>query len=59
MIHFENINNEELENCIKRFDSKILFLKNEFNINLKTYGNILRIALNAIQNETLDKIFGR
>jgi hypothetical protein len=59
MIHFEIIKNDELEDCIKRFDGKILYLKNQFNIELKTYGNILRIALNAIQNETLDNLIER
>ncbi|MEI9908784.1 MAG: hypothetical protein WDO71_03405 [Bacteroidota bacterium] len=59
MIHFEIINNEELESSIKRFDAKILFLKNQFNIESKTYGNILRIALNTIQNEMFDNLIER
>jgi hypothetical protein len=35
-----------LDNC---FD----FLKNEYNIELKTYGNLIRIALNYIQTDSL------
>lgn len=59
MIKFEVIKSEELENYINQFDANISFLKSEFNIELKTYGNILRIALNALQAETIENLIER
>jgi hypothetical protein len=59
MINIEIIDNESLNNHISKFDSSISFLKSSFNIELRTYGNILRIALNALQDETLDNLIER
>ena len=59
MIKFEVIKSQELENHISIFDEKISFIKSEFNIELKTYGNIIRIALNALQPETIETLIER
>ncbi|MCF8373549.1 MAG: hypothetical protein K9H64_18155 [Bacteroidales bacterium] len=59
MIKFRNISNNELDNYIKRLDVRISFIHSEFNIELKSYENILRIAINAIQNETIENLIER
>lgn len=59
MIKFRNINSAELENFIGRLDNKISFINSEFGIELKSYGNILRIAINAIQNDTIENLIER
>ena len=56
MISFDIINNGELNERINNFDTKIAYLKSQFNIELKTYGNIIRIALNSIQEETINNL---
>jgi hypothetical protein len=56
MINVVIIKNIEMNDRIKKFDAKIVFMKSQFNIELKTYGNIVRIALNAIQGDTFDNL---
>lgn len=59
MIKFRNIPSAELENFIGKLDNKISFINSEFGIELKSYGNILRIAINAIQNDTIENLIER
>lgn len=59
MINFRNIPAIELEEYIKKLDEKITYVKSEFDFELKSYGNILRIALNAIQQETIENLIER
>ncbi|GAA4790184.1 hypothetical protein GCM10023231_17630 [Olivibacter ginsenosidimutans] len=59
MINFRNIPAIELEEYIKKLDEKIAYVKSEFDFELKSYGNILRIALNAIQQETIENLIER
>jgi hypothetical protein len=59
MIKFRNIPSPELENFIERLDNKISFLNSEFGVELKSYGNILRIAINAIQKDTIENLIER
>lgn len=59
MINFRNIPAIELEEYIKKLDEKITYVKSEFGFELKSYGNILRIALNAIQQETIENLIER
>lgn len=59
MIKFRNIPSAELENFISRLDNRISFISSEFDIELKSYGNILRIAINAIQNDTIENLIER
>lgn len=56
MINFKNIPSTELDELIKRLDEKILFVHSEFGFELKSYGNIIRIAINAIQKETVENL---
>jgi len=59
MINFRNIPSNELEAHIKNLDEKIAYINSEFGIELKSYGNILRIALNAVQYETIENLIER
>lgn len=59
MINFRNIPSNELEEYIKKIDEKIAYVNSEFGFELKSYGNILRIALNAIQQETIENLIER
>lgn len=59
MIKFRNISNNELDDYIKRIDDKTFFILSEFDIELKSYENILRIAINAIQTETIENLIER
>lgn len=59
MINFKNIPSKELDEFIKKLDKKIAYIRNEFNIELKSYENITRIAMNAIQQETLNNLIER
>src|SRR5690606_32497755 len=59
MINFRNIPSNELENFIKNLDEKIAYVHTQFGFELKSYGNILRIALNAIQQETIENLIER
>ena len=54
MIKFKNIPDNELDKLINKLDETISFVNSEFGIELKSYGNILRIAINAIQQETVE-----
>lgn len=59
MINFRNIPSNEIDELINKLDEKITFVNSEFGIELKSYGNILRIALNAIQQETVENLIER
>jgi hypothetical protein len=59
MIRFRNIPSAEIENSIKVLDNKISYVNAEFGIELKSYGNILRIAINAIQPDTIENLIER
>jgi hypothetical protein len=59
MINFRNIPNNEIECLIKGLDEKIQYVHSEFGFDLKSYGNILRIGLNAIQSETIENLVNR
>ncbi|GAB4451624.1 MAG: hypothetical protein OHK0036_12270 [Bacteroidia bacterium] len=59
MIRFKNISSAEIENSIKALDNKISNVNDEFGTELKSYGNILRIAINAIQPETIENLIER
>ncbi len=59
MINFRNIPSNEIEIFIKKLDEKIAFVHSEFGFELKSYGNILRIGLNAIQTETVENLIER
>lgn len=59
MINFKNIPSTELDELIKRLDEKILFVHSKFGFELKSYGNIIRIAINAIQKETVENLIER
>ena len=59
MIKFKNIPDNELDKLIKKLDEKISFVNSEFGFELKSYGNILRIAVNAIHKETVENLIER
>ncbi|MCZ4696420.1 hypothetical protein DWB61_17375 [Ancylomarina euxinus] len=59
MISFRNIKSDELEQLISKLDENIAFVNSEFGIELKSYGTILRIAINAIQQETIENLTER
>ena len=59
MINFKNIPSTELDELIKKLDEKISFVHSEFGFELKSYGSIIRIALNAIQKETIENLIDR
>jgi len=59
MIQFIIINISEFNERIKNFDAKIEYVKTKFNYELKSYGNIIRISLNAIQEESINNLIER
>src|SRR5699024_7672394 len=59
MIKFKNIPSNELEEIINRLDAKLSYVNNEFGITINSYPNILRVALNAVQEETLMDLIER
>lgn len=59
MINFRNIPSNEIDELVNKLDEKIAYVYSEFGIELKSYGNILRIALNAIQQETIENLIER
>lgn len=59
MIKFRNIPRTELDEYIKKIDNKISFIQTEFGFDLQSYGNFIRIALNAIQKETIEDLIER
>jgi len=59
MTTLEVIEDLEFEILIKEFDERIYYLQNQFSIELKSFGNLLRIALNTIQPETFDNLLER
>ena len=59
MINFINIPSIELEELIKKLDEKILYVHFKLGFELKSYGSIIRIAINAIQKETVENLIER
>jgi hypothetical protein len=59
MIKVDEIKNTLFEILIKDFDDSNNYLKTQFNIELKTYGNFLRIVLSNIQPDTLYNLVER
>ena len=59
MIKVDEIKDTALETLIKNFDESIDYLKTQFNIELKTYGNFLRIVLNNIQPDSFNNLIER
>jgi len=59
MIRIELIEDLSLKARIDELDEQLRYLKHEFGIVIKSYGNILRVALNAIQPELLDNLLER
>lgn len=59
MINFKNIPSTALDELIKKLDDTISFVHCEFGFELKSYGNIIRIAINAIQKETVENLIER
>src|SRR5690606_26549152 len=59
MINFRNIPSNEIDELINKLDEKITYVNSEFCTDLISYENILRIALNAIQIETIENLIER
>jgi hypothetical protein len=59
MIKFRNIPSAEIESLIGHLDNKLSQFSSEFGIELKSYGNILIIAINAIQKDTIENLIER
>lgn len=59
MIEFIDIPSSELNESIKRLDEKNSYLNSEFGIEIKSFGNILRVALNSIQKESIENLIER
>lgn len=59
MINFRNIPSNEIDELINNLDEKVAYVNSEIGTDLKSYGNILRIALNAIQKETIENLIER
>lgn len=59
MINFKNILSTELDELIKKLDKRMSFVLSEFGFEPKSYGNIIRIAINAIQKETIENLIER
>ncbi len=59
MIDFKIIKSGELSRLIYLFDKKIDFINKQFNIELKTYGNIIRVALSTIQLDVIKTLIER
>lgn len=59
MINFKNVPSVELEELIKNLDDKISFVHSKFGFEPKSYGSIIRIAINAIQKETVENLIER
>lgn len=59
MIKVEEIKDKAFESLIKNFDESVDHLRTQFNIELKTYGNFLRIVLNNIQPDSFNNLIER
>jgi len=59
MINVDEIHDTAFETLINKFDESIDYLKIQFNIELKTYGNFLRIVLNNIQPDSFNNLIDR
>ena len=59
MIKVNEIKDTAFETLINNFDESIDYLKAQFNIELKTYGNFLRIILNNIQPDSFNNLIER
>lgn len=58
-MRFRNILSTDLDMLVDSLDSKIEYVRSEFGVELKSYGTILRIALNAIQKEIIENLIER
>lgn len=59
MIYFEEILSAELDELIKKLDENTTYIHSEFGIELKSYENIIRIAINTIQKEAVESLIER
>ena len=59
MIRVVEINDAEFDTLIEKFNESTNFLQSQFNIELKNYGNFLRILLNNIQPDSLNYLIER
>lgn len=59
MIKVDEVIDSDFENLIEIFDNKIALLKNNFNIELNSYGTFLRILLNNLQKDALQNLIDR
>lgn len=59
MITFLDVPHEDFNGLIDKLDEKIAYVSDEFGIEINSYGYILRLALNAIQGETVDNLIDR
>ena len=59
MIALIDIPSGDLNDSIKRLDENISYVDSEFDIELKSYGNILRVSINAIQKESIKNLIER
>ena len=59
MIKVDEIKDIAFDTLIKNFDESIDYLKTQFLIELKTYGNFLRIVLNNIQTDSFNNLVER
>lgn len=59
MIEFLTIKDESLNALIQKIDESIVYIKNEFGIELKSYEAMLRIAFNAIHTDSFNYILER
>lgn len=58
-VDFLIIKTKSLTNLIKKIDEDIVFVRDEFGIELKSYGAMLRVALNAIHTDSFNNILER
>src|ERR1017187_6508739 len=59
MINFEIASDPILDSLITTFDETTDYIRTEYGIELKTYGNYLRIAFNCIQKEGYSDLIQR
>jgi hypothetical protein len=59
MLKIEEIFDKDFDIQIKNIDMSFDYLKTQFNIELKSYGNFLRLVLNNIQPDSLNNLIER
>ncbi|MCU0440363.1 MAG: hypothetical protein MUC49_20930 [Raineya sp.] len=61
MINLQNIPSNEIDKLINKLDEKVAYINSKLgiDIDLKSYGNILRVALNAIQKGVIENLIER